>query len=158
MNKKIGFTIGKFAPLHKGHQYLIETAIKEMDEVIVVVYDTNLLDISSEVRAKWIKELYPMVKVIIAHNPPTKFGLDKESVEIQMKYLLEILGDNHPTHFYSSEEYGHYVAEYMNIVDRRVDNKREIIPISASKIRKDIESNKKFLEDNIYQDIKKYEL
>ena len=24
-NKKIGFTIGKFAPFHKGHQYLIET-------------------------------------------------------------------------------------------------------------------------------------
>ena len=28
-SKKIGFTIGKFAPLHKGHQLLIETAIKE---------------------------------------------------------------------------------------------------------------------------------
>lgn len=28
-NKSIGFTIGKFAPLHKGHQLLIETAIKE---------------------------------------------------------------------------------------------------------------------------------
>lgn len=26
-NKKIGFTIGKFAPLHKGHQFLIETAL-----------------------------------------------------------------------------------------------------------------------------------
>ena len=24
---KIGFTIGKFAPLHKGHQYLIEKGI-----------------------------------------------------------------------------------------------------------------------------------
>ena len=30
-DKKVGFTIGKFAPLHKGHQYLIETALKEMD-------------------------------------------------------------------------------------------------------------------------------
>ena len=29
MNKKIGFTIGKFAPFHKGHEYLIETALKE---------------------------------------------------------------------------------------------------------------------------------
>ena len=36
-NKNIGFTIGKFAPLHKGHQLLIETALKEMDEVYVVV-------------------------------------------------------------------------------------------------------------------------
>ena len=30
--EKIGFTIGKFAPLHKGHQYLIETALKEMED------------------------------------------------------------------------------------------------------------------------------
>ena len=40
--KKIGFTIGKFAPWHKGHQFLIETALKEMDEFYVVIYDTNV--------------------------------------------------------------------------------------------------------------------
>ena len=28
-NKKVGFTIGKFAPLHKGHQFLIETAFNQ---------------------------------------------------------------------------------------------------------------------------------
>ena len=43
--KKIGFTIGKFAPLHKGHQFLIETALKEMDEFYVVIYDTNVINI-----------------------------------------------------------------------------------------------------------------
>ena len=53
-NKNIGFTIGKFAPLHKGHQLLIETAIKEMDEVYCIVYDTEIIDINVEQRAKWI--------------------------------------------------------------------------------------------------------
>ena len=43
MNEKIGFTIGKFAPFHKGHEYLIETALKEMDKVVVVVYDTDVI-------------------------------------------------------------------------------------------------------------------
>lgn len=60
-DKKIGFTIGKFAPLHKGHQFLIETALKEMDKMIVVVYDTDLIDIKTEERAEWIKKLYPNV-------------------------------------------------------------------------------------------------
>ena len=27
--KKIGFTIGKFAPFHKGHEYLIKTALEQ---------------------------------------------------------------------------------------------------------------------------------
>ena len=100
--EKIGFTIGKFAPLHKGHQYLIETALKEMDKVIVVVYDTDVIDIEAEKRANWIKELYPNVEIRFAHNPPSKYGLDEESVNIQMKYLSEIIKDEVPTHFYSS--------------------------------------------------------
>lgn len=152
--EKIGFTIGKFAPLHKGHQYLIETALKEMDKVIVVVYDTDVIDIETEKRANWIKELYPNVEIKFAHNPPSKYGLDEESVNIQMKYLSDILKDEVPTHFYSSEKYGASVAKYMNIVDRRVDNERIKVPIRATEIRKDIENNKKWVENKVYLDCK----
>ena len=105
-NKKVGFTIGKFAPLHKGHQLLIETALKEMDKFIVVIYETNLIDIELEKRAGWIKSLYPNVEIRYAINPPSKYGLDEESVNIQMEYLSKIISDINPTHFYSSEEYG----------------------------------------------------
>ena len=89
--KKVGFTIGKFAPLHKGHQYLIETAIKEMDEFYVIVYETNLINIPVEKRADWIRKLYPSVNILIAKNPPLKYGLDEESVKIQTDYLKNIL-------------------------------------------------------------------
>lgn len=153
-DKKVGFTIGKFAPLHKGHQYLIETALKEMDKVIVVVYDTDLIDISTEKRANWIKELYPNVEIKFAHNPPSQYGLDEESVNIQMKYLVDVLGEEKPTHFYSSEKYGASVAKYMNLVDRRVDNERKEVPISASIVREDFEKNKKWISSNVYKDCK----
>jgi cytidyltransferase-like protein len=36
---KTGLTLGKYAPLHKGHQYVIETALREMDKLIVIAYD-----------------------------------------------------------------------------------------------------------------------
>ena len=49
--KKTGLTLGKFAPLHKGHQYLIETALAEMDEVVVMIYATEVTDIPLNVRA-----------------------------------------------------------------------------------------------------------
>jgi HTH-type transcriptional repressor of NAD biosynthesis genes len=39
MTRKRGLTLGKFAPLHKGHQLLIETALSEMDEVLAIIYD-----------------------------------------------------------------------------------------------------------------------
>ncbi len=155
MDKKIGFTIGKFAPLHKGHQYLIETALKEMDIFYVIVYDTDVINISSEIRAEWIKKLYPEVKIIIAHNPPSMYGLDYKSVQVQMKYLVNVLGNIKPTHFYSSEKYGIKVAEYMHIINREVDINRKLFPISATLIRNNIDNYKDMVDSSIYNDMKK---
>lgn len=120
--------------------------------MIVVVYDTDLIDIEIEKRAKWIKELYPNVEIKFAHNPPSQYGLDEESVKIQMEYLTKIMENEKPTHFYSSEKYGASVAKYMNLVDRRVDNERINVPIRATTIRDNIEENKKWLENNVYED------
>ncbi len=155
--KKVGFTIGKFAPLHKGHQSLIEKAIQEMDKVIVVVYDTEAINISTTERAKWIKELYPSVEVIEANKPPTKYGLDKESVEIQMKYLEKVIEPykNEITHFYSNEPYGEKVAEYMQIENINSDLTKQKYKINATAIRNNLEENKQWMDEKIYQYIKK---
>lgn len=152
-NKKVGFTIGKFAPLHKGHQFLIETGIKEMDKFYVVIYDTDIIDINVEKRANWIKKLYPNINIIYAYNSPKQYGLDKKSVDIQMQYLSKLIKDVPVTHFYSSELYGEKVAEYLNIENRIVDLKRENIPISATKIRENYSQNSNYLESFILGDI-----
>lgn len=152
-NKKVGFTIGKFAPLHKGHQFLVETALKEMDEVYVVIYDTDIINISVKQRAQWIKKLYPKVKIIYAYNSPKKYGLDKESVKIQMDYLSNLIKGIPVTHFYSSELYGEKVANYLNIENRLVDLERKNIPISATLIRNDYIKESKYIENFIYSDI-----
>ncbi len=151
---KVGFTIGKFAPLHKGHQYLIEKGIKEMDKFYVVVYETKLIKNTLEERAKWIKDIYPEVEILYAKNPPSKYGLDKESVKIQTDYLKNIIKNIPVTHFYSSEPYGKYVAEEFKIQDVQVDRKRKKFSISATKIRQNMEINKKYLEKEVYEDIK----
>lgn len=151
--KKIGFTIGKFAPLHKGHQFLIETALKEMDEFYVVIYDTNVINIDVKKRAGWIKKLYPKVKIIYAYNSPKQYGLDKESVEIQMSYLSNLIKDIPVTHFYSSELYGEKVAEYLHIENRLVDFNRTQYPINATKIRENYNQGIKYLEEFVYKDL-----
>jgi cytidyltransferase-like protein len=155
-DKKIGFTIGKFAPLHKGHQFLIETALKEMDEFYVVVYETDKININIEKRAEWIKTLYPNVNILYAEKPPMKYGIDGESVKIQMEYLSKIIKDIKLTHFYSSEVYGKYVAEYLNIENRQIDKERINYNISATKILKNIEQSKEWLNEIVYNDLKMY--
>ena len=151
---KIGFTIGKFAPLHKGHQYLIEKGIKEMDKFYVVVYETDVIDIPIEQRAKWIKDIYPEVHILLAKNPPSQYGLDEKSVKIQMDYLKSILKDIPVTHFYNSEPYGKFVARDLNIEEVQVDRKREKYAISGTKIRKNIKENKAYVEDIVYKELK----
>ena len=96
-----------------------------MDEFYVIVYETNVIDIPLEQRAKWIKELYPKVKILLAKNPPSQYGLDEESVKIQMDYLKNIIKDIPVTHFYNSEPYGKYVARDLHIEEVQVDRKRE---------------------------------
>ena len=151
---KRGFTIGKFAPFHKGHQYLIEKGLNEMDEFYVVVYDTPQFNIDIETKIKWIKNIFPNVKILKAFNSPKQYGLDKESVNIQMKYLSNIVKDIKFTHFYSSEDYGKYVADYLNLENVIVDHNREKYAISARNIRNDIEGEKKYLSANVYKDMK----
>ena len=150
---KTGFTIGKFAPFHKGHKYLIDTAIKQMDEIYVVVYDTPQFNIDINTKIKWIKNEFPNVKILKAFNSPKQYGLDDESVKIQMEYLTNIINGIKVTHFYSSEEYGECVSKYLNIQNVLVDPHREKYNIRATNIRKNLKQSKEYLTQDVFKDI-----
>ena len=145
---KVGFTIGKFAPLHKGHEALIEKGIKENDEFYILINETDLSNVPIETRAEWIKKLYPKVHIILGKNPPKQFGMDEESIKIQTNYLKNIFKDIPVTAFYSSEEYGKYVARDLNV--ENVIVKKEI-PISATAIRNNPKENKNYMEEIVYK-------
>ena len=156
--KNIGFTIGKFAPLHKGHQLVLETALKEMDEVYCVIYDTDIIDIDVKQRAEWIKKLYPKVHILYAYDSPKQYGLDEKSVNIQMKYLSNLIKEIPVKHFYSSEPYGEKVADYLKIKNRTVDLEKKSIPVNATIIRDNYEDNKNYLENLVYLTLKNNKL
>ena len=157
---KIGLTIGKFAPLHKGHEYLINKALKEVDLLYIFVYETDVMDIDINIRAKWIKDIFKdkNIQIIEIYNPPKQYGMDEISVKIQIDCILKKIkeiGNPRITHFFSSEEYGKYVAKSLNTENVVIDRKRINIPINATIIRKDIEKYKKYLSRIVYEDLKK---
>lgn len=157
---KIGLTIGKFAPFHKGHEYLIETALKQVDKLYILIYKTDVIDNDIKIRKKWIEEIFNTsnIEVLEAKNPPKKYGMDEETVKEQTNYIMNILEKNNIsqiTHFFSSEEYGKYVAEELNAENVVVDKKRVKVPINATNIRGNIEKYKKYLSEIVYKDLKK---
>lgn len=151
---KRGLTLGKFAPFHKGHQLVVETALAEMDEVVVVVYDapeTTLVPLS--VRAGWVRALYPSVRVIEAWDGPTAMGDTPEIRRSQEEYIRDCLGLTGITHFYSSEFYGAHMSQALGAIDRRVDPERVRVPISATRIRSNPSAHRAWLDPRVARDL-----
>lgn len=151
--RKVGLTLGKFAPLHKGHQFIIETALKEVDELVVLIYDTSVINSPLNVRSKWIKDLYPSVNVIEAWDGPEGYSNERSFEILQEQYIIKALCGKEITHFYSSEFYGDHVSKALGAVDRRIDESRQLVPISATMIRENPFKYRHFVSDIVYRDL-----
>lgn len=154
MVSKYGLTLGKFAPLHKGHQFVIETAILETDKVVIMIYDSpEVINIPLAVRANWLRSIYPRVEVIEAWNGPSEIGATLEIKKMHEDYIIKQLAGRKITHFYSSEFYGEHVSKALGAVNRLVDCERNTVPISATQIRKDTYACRSYLHPLVYRDL-----
>lgn len=151
---KRGLTVGKFAPLHKGHQWLLETALAEMDEMIVMIYDCpEVTDIPLTLRANWLRELYPALDVIEAWDGPTEVGNTPEIQKRHEDYILGRLRSRKISHFYSSEFYGQHMSEALGAINRLIDCDRVNFPVSSTLIRQDPYTNRQYLDPFVYRDL-----
>jgi NadR type nicotinamide-nucleotide adenylyltransferase len=149
-----GLTLGKFAPLHRGHQSLIETALAEMDVVSVIIYDApETTHIPLTVRANWLRTLYPKINVIEAWDGPTAVGDTPEIKKMHEDYILNRLKISGITHFYSSEFYGDHMSRALNAANRVVDEARQIVPISATQIRDNPYQHRMHMHPLVYRDL-----
>jgi HTH-type transcriptional regulator, transcriptional repressor of NAD biosynthesis genes len=152
--KKVGLTLGKFAPLHQGHQYMIETALAETDHVIVVIYDVpEVTIIPLATRSDWIRKLYPTVEVIESWDGPTQNGDTPAIKRMHEEYMLNLLQGRSITHFYSSEFYGAHMSSALGAKNWIVDADRIKFPISGTAIRKDPFTNRAYMSDVVYKDL-----
>ncbi len=146
-----GATLGKYAPLHRGHQLVIETALGECDQVTVVVYDApSTTTVPLLVRSGWVRALYPQVTVLEGWAGPEEVGDDAQRT--QDDYLRR-LGLTDVTHFYSSEAYGAATATALGAVDRRVDPSRRMVPVSGTAIREDPHAHRHFIDPLVYRNL-----
>lgn len=148
-----GLTLGKFAPFHRGHQMLVETALGEVDELVVMIYATDVIDVPLQIRAGWIRKLYPTVRIIEAWDGPAGYGNTPEICREQENYILYKLNGLRITHFYSSEFYGDHVSRALGAVDRRIDEARTAVPIGGTALREDYFNGRKYLAPEVYADL-----
>ena len=71
-----GLVFGKFMPLHRGHQLLIDRALAQTDDVTIVVYDSEppgtYPPMPLEKRLGWLERLYPQAEAIVPVADPLR--------------------------------------------------------------------------------------
>jgi NadR type nicotinamide-nucleotide adenylyltransferase len=126
---KRGIVIGKFYPPHKGHKYLIEQGCSHVDKLTVIVCDHKSQKIPGKLRAAWIKEMVPAVKILVVAD-----CIPENDSKGWADYTIKILGYV-PDVVFTSEDYGDAYAHFMGAKHIQVDKERKTVPIAARQIR-----------------------
>jgi NadR type nicotinamide-nucleotide adenylyltransferase len=126
-----GVVIGKFLPPHRGHRFLIETALSRCDRVTVIVCGKPVDPIPPELRAAWLRELLPAAEVMLIDD-----RYDESDSRIWAENTIRWLG-RAPDAVFTSEDYGDRYATHLGCVHVMVDQARLAIPCSGTAVRAD---------------------
>lgn len=148
------FTFGKYLPFHKGHQALIDFALTKSDYLYVVVCASKSEKIPASVRANWIRATYPahsnleVIEFTYDESELPNTSVASREVSEVWSHLFSKLLPKIDT-VITSEPYGEFVAEYMNVTHLPFDPQRAAVPISATQIRGSICDHWDFLPDAV---------
>jgi len=148
--KKIGFIGGKFLPFHKGHEQAIITASKQVEKLYVILSSSEKRDkelceashinyIPQETRMAWLGYTFAgyhniIVRNVIDKDSETDYDWDKgaELIKDTIEEKIDVV-------FSSEHEYDVYFKKNFPDAEHIViDAERSRVPISATRIRKNI--------------------
>ncbi|MCU0860396.1 MAG: AAA family ATPase, partial [Thermoplasmata archaeon] len=133
---KEGLIIGKFMPIHAGHQHLIDTGKARVERLTVLVCSHYWEPIPGEKRYEWVKEMNPDVNVVwVNEELPSQPEEHPDFWDIWRRAILKYAPK--PDAIFSSEDYGYKLAEVLGCVHVCVDPRRERYHISGEKVRAD---------------------
>lgn len=167
MNDKIfttGLVVGKFAPLHNGHALVIECALGQCEQVVVISYSNpEFEDFPPLLRDRWIADCFPdAIRLVVTDKLLSDWFRGQESritvprndapdiVHREFVALLcaRVLGQTIDAVF-TSESYGDGFADLLTrrfaecglaskaVTHVEVDRTRTVVPISGTLLRAD---------------------
>jgi HTH-type transcriptional regulator, transcriptional repressor of NAD biosynthesis genes len=135
-----GLVIGKFMPLHRGHQLLIDAALAECDDVTVVIYDSHPPGVYPSMplatRLAWVTRLYPQLEQVVGVPDPLETPANEDPANAAVYAgQLEFLGTF--DRFYSSEPAYERFARLLGAEHVVLDEARGLVPVSGTLVRSD---------------------
>ena len=143
-----GLVVGKFLPLHRGHQLVIDTARAACDHVTVMTWARpEPPEMPAAVRAGWLRALYPDVEVLAFG--PGEVPPDDAPDAVQRAFTRDRLPAPVDAVF-TSEAYGPGLADVLDCTHVAVDPERARVPTSGTAIRADVHANRHQLDPRVY--------
>lgn len=138
--------IGKFYPLHRGHQYLIETGLENTRNLVIIVCQRPGERPSGDLRVSYLREIYGkhknLKRILVIDDHYDQDDSDLWS-KLCINWLKPVFPDKTPLiqAVFTSEKYGDsfcfYLSKYLNneVKHHLVDLYRLQVPVSGTKIR-----------------------
>lgn len=126
-----GLVIGKFYPPHRGHKYLIDAALAQVDDLTVIVCDQPNEDPPAALRAEWLRVIHPAARVLVVED-----RYDPHNSQLWADLTRGWLGSA-PDVVFTSEDYGERYAHFLGCMHVQVDKARAAVPISGTRVRAD---------------------
>lgn len=174
-----GLVVGKFCPLHRGHELLIGRAIAACDEVLVISYTKPEFDGCGRAdREGWLAALFPQVRALVvddaalgaicaargitpARQVPHNDAPEEEHRSFCGWLCLTVFGTSVDAVF-TSEDYGDgfaasltdyfrvHAASASAVTHVCVDQARLAIPVSGTAVRADVHAHRALLAPEVY--------
>jgi NadR type nicotinamide-nucleotide adenylyltransferase len=162
-----GLVVGKFAPLHLGHEALLQHALAHCGRLLVLSYtNPEFAGCGIARRSAWLRRCCPSAEVQViddhwlqargsALRLPPNAAPDAE----QQRFLGLLLRDvlRAPVDaIFASEDYVHPTAATLSallgrdVAARPFDPQRLAVPISATRIRAEPHRHRRFLDPQVY--------
>lgn len=139
MKYRSAVVIGKFYPPHRGHSFLIDSALREASNVTVIVCGKPTDSIPGNLRCEWLREVHPTARVMVIDD-----RYDENDSRVWAENTIRWLGGP-PDAVFTSEDYGDAYASHLGCIHVQVDRARTTVPCSGTMIRQDPYASWEFL-------------
>jgi NadR type nicotinamide-nucleotide adenylyltransferase len=172
-----GLVVGKFAPLHLGHEHVIRTALEQCERVLLISYSRpEMPHCPPERRQQWLTARFPECESLVVTQErvhiwqsqglgiaplPDNDADDETHRSFVAQLCLQVLGTTVDAVF-TSEDYGdgfagslsrHFGRPSSNPVRHIcVDRARTHIPVSGTVIRDNPHAHRHLMAPKVYAD------
>jgi HTH-type transcriptional regulator, transcriptional repressor of NAD biosynthesis genes len=161
MNRfRTGLVVGKFAPLHLGHEQVIRAALAVCDHVVLLSYSRpEFPGCEPFRRAAWLAARFPENTRIVLDHASEPLPDNSDSDDTHRAFCAAILRrdvDRPIDAIFTSEDYGPgFAADLARrqgapIKHISINQARDVIPVSGTILRANIHGLRQFLAPEVY--------